>query len=163
MQVLSILSQKVTHPFANIITVMEENKSPKGDLSSKRKLLCQRRSRRKLNLMKKACDYSKMFDADVCVGIRLRETGEVMFLSADPLGFWDSFRSRLVQNTTKTQRGAWHADDSRNPIIQARTSLQRRTLQRMEQLFRKRWRRVQSSADDHPHEATNKCDQVWNI
>ncbi|KAK5790637.1 hypothetical protein VI817_007924 [Penicillium citrinum] len=95
MQILGILPQKVTHPFAHIVTDMEENKSPKGDLSSKRKLLCQRRSRRKLNLMKKACDYSKMFDADVCVGIRLRETGEVMFLSADPLGFWDSFRSRL--------------------------------------------------------------------
>lgn len=160
MQVLGILPQKITHPVAHIITDMEENKSPKGDLSSKRKLLCQRRSRRKLNLMKKACDYSKMFDADVCVGIRLRETGEVMFLSADPLGFWDSFRSRLVHNTTNTQREAWHADNPRNPIIQPRILLQRKTLQRMERLLGENWRRVQSFADNHPHEAMNKCDQV---
>lgn len=85
---------------------MGEIKSSKVDLSSKRKLLCQRRCRRKLNLMKKACEYSKMFDADVCVGIRLRETGEVLFLSADPLGFWDSFRSQLVQNIKITRREA---------------------------------------------------------
>ncbi|CAG8280327.1 unnamed protein product [Penicillium salamii] len=41
-------------------------------------------------------EYSKMCDADVCVGIRLRETGQVFILSADTLGFWAFFTSQLV-------------------------------------------------------------------
>lgn len=65
--------------------------------SSKRKLLRQKQSRRKSNLMRKACEYSKMCEADVCLGIRLRETGQVYILSADPSGFWDFLRSQLVR------------------------------------------------------------------
>jgi hypothetical protein len=48
----------------------------------------QKQGRRKSSLMKKASEYSKMCNADVCVGIRLRETGQVFILSADASGFW---------------------------------------------------------------------------
>lgn len=46
--------------------------------------------------MKKAYEYSKMCDADVCVGMRLRETGQVYILSSDTTGFWAFVRSQLV-------------------------------------------------------------------
>ncbi|KAJ5771480.1 uncharacterized protein N7511_003531 [Penicillium nucicola] len=36
-----------------------------------------------------------MCDADVCVGICLRETGEVFILSADSSGFWAFLGSQL--------------------------------------------------------------------
>lgn len=64
--------------------------------SSKRKLLRQKQSRRKSNLMRKACEYSKMCEADVCLGIRLRETRQVYILSADTSEFWGFLRSELV-------------------------------------------------------------------
>ena len=56
----------------------------------------QKQGRRKSNLMKKACEYSKMCDADVCLGIRLRETGQVFLLSADSSGFWGFLGTQLV-------------------------------------------------------------------
>ncbi|CAG7941066.1 unnamed protein product [Penicillium salamii] len=40
-----------------------------------KKSMRQKQGRRKSSLMKKASEYSKMCDADVCVGTRLRETG----------------------------------------------------------------------------------------
>lgn len=63
---------------------------------SVRKSKRQKQGRRKLSLMKKAAEYSKMCDADVCVGIRLRETGQVFILSADASGFWAFLGSQLV-------------------------------------------------------------------
>ncbi|KAJ5419461.1 uncharacterized protein N7487_003011 [Penicillium crustosum] len=36
-----------------------------------------------------------MCDADVCVGIRFRETGQVHLLSADASGFWAFLTSQL--------------------------------------------------------------------
>ncbi|KAJ5483806.1 hypothetical protein N7539_006006 [Penicillium diatomitis] len=56
--------------------------------SSKRKSFRQRQCRRKTNIMKKASEYSKMCDADVCISIRIRETGQIHILSADTSGFW---------------------------------------------------------------------------
>ncbi|CAG8261917.1 unnamed protein product [Penicillium salamii] len=61
----------------------------------KRKLMRQKQCRRKSNLMKKACEYSEMCEADVCLGIRLRETGQVFILSADASGFWGFLGSQL--------------------------------------------------------------------
>lgn len=58
----------------------------------------QKQGRRKSNLMKKAREYSKLCEADVCVGIRLRETGQVFILSADVSGFWGFLRSQLVRS-----------------------------------------------------------------
>ena len=57
----------------------------------------QKQCRRKSTLMTKACEYSKMCDADVCLGIRLRETGQVYILSADASGFWAFLSSQLVR------------------------------------------------------------------
>ncbi|CAG8073491.1 unnamed protein product [Penicillium nalgiovense] len=59
------------------------------------KSMRQKQGRRKSSLMKKATEYSKMCDADVCVGIRLRETGQVFILSADASGFWAFLGSQL--------------------------------------------------------------------
>ncbi|CAG8221927.1 unnamed protein product [Penicillium nalgiovense] len=61
-----------------------------------RKSKRQKQGRRKSSLMKKAAEYSKMCDADVCVGIHLRETGQVFILSADASGFWAFLGSQLV-------------------------------------------------------------------
>lgn len=63
---------------------------------SVKKSMRQKRGRRKSSLMKKASEYSKMCDADVCVGIRLRETGQVFILQADTSGFWAFLSSQLV-------------------------------------------------------------------
>jgi hypothetical protein len=56
----------------------------------------QKQCRRKTILMRKACEYSKMCDADVCVGIRIQETGQVHLLSAEASGFWAFLTSQLV-------------------------------------------------------------------
>ncbi|KAJ5873280.1 hypothetical protein N7455_003823 [Penicillium solitum] len=65
------------------------------DVISKSKLIRQKQCRRKTSLMKKACEYSRMCSADVCVGIRMRETGQVHILSADASGFWAFLTSQL--------------------------------------------------------------------
>jgi hypothetical protein len=57
--------------------------------------MSQKQCRRKTSLMRKAREYSKMCDADVCVG-RIRETGQVHLLSADASGFWAFLTSQLV-------------------------------------------------------------------
>lgn len=56
----------------------------------------QKQSRRRKNLMKKAYEYSQMCDADVYIGIRLRESGQVHVLSLDDSGFWAFLNSQLV-------------------------------------------------------------------
>jgi hypothetical protein len=61
-----------------------------------RKSIRQKRDRRKASLMKKASEYSKMCDADVCLGIRIRDTGRVYMFSADASGFWEFVGSQLV-------------------------------------------------------------------
>ncbi|CAG8107714.1 unnamed protein product [Penicillium nalgiovense] len=81
---------KATCPMAAI----KDTKSK--DTTSKRKLMRQKQCRRKKSLMKKACEYSRMCSADVCVGIRIRETGQVHILSADTSGFWAFLSSQLV-------------------------------------------------------------------
>ncbi|CAG7956560.1 unnamed protein product [Penicillium salamii] len=63
---------------------------------SVKKSMRQKRGRRKSSLMKKASEYSKMCDADLCVGIRFRETGQVFILSADTSGFWAFLSSQLA-------------------------------------------------------------------
>ncbi|KAJ5515823.1 hypothetical protein N7527_007383 [Penicillium freii] len=62
---------------------------------SARKLTCQKQCRRRAGIMKKAWEYSKLCNADVCVGIRMRETGRVHVLSADASGFWAFLNSQL--------------------------------------------------------------------
>ncbi|KXL41590.1 hypothetical protein M433DRAFT_72744, partial [Acidomyces richmondensis BFW] len=62
----------------------------------KEKIDAPKKCRRKTSLKRKAYEYSKMCDADVCVGIRIRETGQVYLLSADASGFWAFLASQLV-------------------------------------------------------------------
>ncbi|KAH1414643.1 hypothetical protein KXX05_000439, partial [Aspergillus fumigatus] len=60
-----------------------------------RKSAQQKRNRRKLGLMKKASEYSELCDAEVCVGIRFRESGRVFTFVSDPNGFWSKLDSLL--------------------------------------------------------------------
>ncbi|CAG8274136.1 unnamed protein product [Penicillium salamii] len=46
--------------------------------------------------MKKAYEYSRICEANVCLGIRIRKTGQVFVLSTDSSGFWELLGSRLV-------------------------------------------------------------------
>jgi hypothetical protein len=68
-----------------------------GRLVPSKKAKRQKQCRRKSTLMTKASEYSKMCDADVCLGIRLRETGQVYIFSADASGFWAFLGSQLVR------------------------------------------------------------------
>jgi hypothetical protein len=70
---------------------LSEKSSP-----SRRKSIRQKRDRRKTSLMKKTFEYSKMCGADVCLGIRIRDTGRVHIFSADASGFWAFVGSKLV-------------------------------------------------------------------
>jgi hypothetical protein len=49
-----------------------------------------------LNLEKKLHQYSKLCEADVCFGIRIRDTGRVFTFSANRSGFWAFLSSKLV-------------------------------------------------------------------
>ncbi|KAF7586374.1 hypothetical protein BBP40_009020 [Aspergillus hancockii] len=46
--------------------------------------------------MKKAYEYSELCDAEVCVGMRLRESGRVFTFLSDPTGFWLKLDSLLA-------------------------------------------------------------------
>lgn len=68
--------------------------------------------------MKKAFEYSKMCNADVCVGIRMRETGQVHILSADATGFWAFLTTELVGDIeTVSGRRQASTNRIRVPII----------------------------------------------
>ncbi|KAA8648109.1 uncharacterized protein ATNIH1004_003992 [Aspergillus tanneri] len=60
-----------------------------------RKSVRQKRDRRRTSLIKKSSEYSRMCGADVCLGIRIRETGRVYIFSADASGFWAFVGSQL--------------------------------------------------------------------
>ncbi|PYH67103.1 uncharacterized protein BO88DRAFT_445142 [Aspergillus vadensis CBS 113365] len=73
-----------------------EQKSPKSPTSPK-KMMRQKRDRRKKSLLRKAYEYSKLCDADVCLGIRIRESGQVTTFLSDSTGFWSDLSSQLVR------------------------------------------------------------------
>jgi hypothetical protein len=66
-------------------------------LKSRKRAVRQMQDRRKESLMKKAYEYSKMCGADVCLGIRLRDSGRVFTFMADASGFWSKFDTSLVR------------------------------------------------------------------
>ena len=90
----SVLSKKAQNAGHQFLTAALEK--AQLDNPSIRKLVRQRQYRRKTNMMKKAFEYSKMCDADVCVGIRMRETRRIHILSADTSGFWAFIPLHLV-------------------------------------------------------------------
>ncbi|OJJ56758.1 hypothetical protein ASPSYDRAFT_92004 [Aspergillus sydowii CBS 593.65] len=67
-----------------------------------RKAFRQMRDRRREGIIKKANEYSKLCSADVCLGIRLRDSGRVYTFLADESGFWSSFESQVVAKTFPT-------------------------------------------------------------
>jgi hypothetical protein len=71
-------------------------KPPK--VSNTKKSIRQKRDQRKMTLENKLQQYSEMCGADVCLGIRIRESGEVFIFSADSSGFWSFLRSQLVSS-----------------------------------------------------------------
>ncbi|RAL09440.1 MADS-box domain-containing protein [Aspergillus homomorphus CBS 101889] len=73
-------------------TPLQENKKKGGP--SKRAFR-QMRERRREGIIKKASEYSKLCEADVCLGIRLRGSGRVYTFLADQSGIWSSFESHL--------------------------------------------------------------------
>ncbi|KAJ5297269.1 uncharacterized protein N7443_008162 [Penicillium atrosanguineum] len=74
---------------------MAATNSSQSYLLKNRKQMRQKQGRRKTCLMKKASEYSKTCNADVCAGIRLRETGQVFILSADITGSRDFLKSQI--------------------------------------------------------------------
>ena len=76
--------------------VMAETLREPSKVSSTKKSIRQKRDRRKNTLENKLQQYSDMCGADVCLGIRIRESGEVYIFSADSSGFWSFLRSQLV-------------------------------------------------------------------
>ncbi|KAF3386949.1 hypothetical protein F1880_000447 [Penicillium rolfsii] len=66
-----------------------------------------------MTLENKLQQYSEMCGADVCLGIRIRESGEVFIFSADSSGIWSFLRTQLgsyyptpVERSKKDLRGA---------------------------------------------------------
>jgi hypothetical protein len=92
-----------------------------------RKSIRQKRDRRKAGLMKKASEYSKMCGADVCLGIRIRDTGRVYMFSADASGFWEFVGSHLV-SLPRFVISLQSADSPRVRIIQPQVRSLTRTL-----------------------------------
>jgi hypothetical protein len=118
---------------------------------SRRKSIRQKRDRRKTSLMKKSFEYSMMCGADVCLGIRIRDTGRVYIFSADASGFWafvgsnlvnsrhmhihpkaNSFRTAIIHPQVKLLRGTSITQEttrclwlSRGPNLKAWTSMMR--------------------------------------
>lgn len=64
--------------------------------STQKKSLRQKRDQRKKTLENKSQEYSEMCGADVCLGIRIRESGQVFIFSADSSGFWSFLTAQLV-------------------------------------------------------------------
>jgi hypothetical protein len=95
---------------------MAASERAQSNKPSTRKLIRQRQYRRKTNMMKKAFEYSKMCDADVCVGIRMRETGQIHILSADTSGFWAFLHLQLVCKHKMAPSIRMNADLSELPL-----------------------------------------------
>jgi hypothetical protein len=64
------------------------SREPLKSSRAEKKLLRQKRDRRKSGREKKALEYSEMCGADVCLGIRIRQSGKVLIDCADASGFW---------------------------------------------------------------------------
>jgi hypothetical protein len=78
---------------------------PKLQESSRpsRKSIRQKRAHRKIGLMKKVSECSKMCGADVCLDIHIRDTGRVYMFSADASGFWGFLGSKINQEGGRRQ------------------------------------------------------------
>ena len=66
------------------------------DPKIERRKALQRRNRRMKSLLQKAVDMSILCDAEVVLGIRIRETGRVTTFCSDPEGLWSPATQKLV-------------------------------------------------------------------
>jgi hypothetical protein len=66
------------------------------DPKIERRKALQRRSRRMRSLLLKAVDMSILCDAEVFLGVRIRETGRVTTFCSDPEGLWYPATLNLV-------------------------------------------------------------------
>lgn len=103
------------------------NYSWPNDSSSKRKLVGQKTMPSQNKSDEKACEYSKMRDADICVGIRMRETGQAHILSADSSGLRLSLLHNWYVKHLPLGKESWHV---RAPITQRQVWLQTGTWKR---------------------------------
>lgn len=71
-------------------------------LKMEKKRKRQKRHKRGQTLIKKAYEMSAFFNADVCLGIKLRDTGKIMTFCADKTGVWSSFITYLVFHLTSS-------------------------------------------------------------
>jgi hypothetical protein len=71
-------------------------------LKLRKKMIRQKRDRRKNSLIKKSFKYSNMCGADVCLGIYIQETSQVHIFSADSSGFWAFVGVQLVYLPRRT-------------------------------------------------------------
>jgi hypothetical protein len=72
---------------ASVIERLSRMAATQSKTAQERKKIREKRNRRKDNLIKKANEYSAMCDADVCLGIRLKENSRSFYF---PLRFlWD--------------------------------------------------------------------------
>jgi hypothetical protein len=63
---------------------------PNADTKSQRRRDLQKRNRRTRTLILKAVDMSVLCDADIFLGIQVRETGRVTTFCSNPSGIWSS-------------------------------------------------------------------------
>jgi hypothetical protein len=61
-----------------------------------KKYIRQKRDQRKLNLEKKSHKYRELYGADICLGIRIQDSGQIYIFSADHSGFWSFLGCKLV-------------------------------------------------------------------
>jgi SRF-type transcription factor (DNA-binding and dimerisation domain) len=66
------------------------------DPKIERRKALQKRNRRMKSLLLKAADMSIHCDAEVVLGIRIRETGRVTTFCSDPEGLWSPITLNLV-------------------------------------------------------------------
>jgi SRF-type transcription factor (DNA-binding and dimerisation domain) len=66
------------------------------DAKAERRKKLQRRNRRQKSLILKAVQMTTLCDAEVIVGIRIRETGRVTTFCSNPEGLWSPAISSLV-------------------------------------------------------------------
>ena len=93
MKGLFVQSNKVYNQKNTLVITMASQLTKEQKL---RRCKTKQRNNRKLSLMKKVYQYSILCNADVCLGIRLRENGKVFTFQSDGTDFWSAIRRHLV-------------------------------------------------------------------
>ena len=86
--------------------------------SNSKKAQRERRDRRKNTLLKKAYEFCVECRADVCLSIRLKDSGQIVIFNSDSSGTWPLPESQIVrpQHYGKTLLGTDSSQDKQYPI-----------------------------------------------